>query len=238
MGRVARQTDNTILIDTAVTVLGALSHIWDIRCTVGCMVAPYMADEVKNAFVASAPALLVVFDHEAPASGATHFENIVTPPSSELSAELDSAAEWLGVSVEEILLAALGRTFGRTRGDGSVAVHVLGTQQTSRPVSLLCAAALPMGPSEMLQGAHNSLTGASGPVDAVPEIVLDVSGVAAAGPASCPLELRVTRVGEGAALRLDWWYDTARLDRYSVEEMAEQFPFALIEITSDAAAPL
>ena len=41
----------------------------------------------------------------------------------------------------------------------------------------------------------------------------------------------------GDLLHLDWWYDTARLERYTVEELAEQFPLALIEITSDAAAP-
>ena len=197
-----------------------------------------MADEVKNAFVASAPEPLVVFDRVAPGAGAPHFENIVTPPSSELTAELDSAAEWLGVSIEEILLAALGRTFGRTRGDGSVGVNVVDSQQTSRPVSLLCAAALPMGPTEMLQGAHNSLAATSGRPAVAPEIVLDVSGAAAPGPAACPLELRVSRDVEHAALRLEWWYDTAHLDPYSVEEMVEQFPLALIEITSDAAAPL
>ena len=201
------------------------------------MVAPYMADEVKNTFVASAPGSLVVFDRMAPNAGVTHFENIVTPPSSELAAELDSAAEWLGVSIEEILLAALGRTFGRTRGDGSVGVNVVDSKQTSRRVSLLCAAALPMGPTEMLQGAHNSLAAAARP-DVAPEIVLDVSGAAAPGAGGCPLELRVSQDREHGALRLDWWYDTARLDPYSVQEMVEQFPLALIEITSDAAAPL
>ena len=177
MGRVTRQTDNTILIDTAVTVLGALSHIWDIRCTVGCMVAPYMADEVRNTLVASAPESLVVVDHAAADGAARHFENVVTAPSSELSAELDASAEWLGVTVEEILLAALGRTFGRTRGDGAVIVDVAGGQPgVCRRVSLLCAAGAPMGPTEMLQGAHNSLTAASGHPDAHSEILLDVTG--------------------------------------------------------------
>lgn len=237
MGRVTRQTDNTILIDTAVTVLGALSHIWDIRCTVGCMVAPYMADEVRNTLVASAPESLVVVDHAAADGEARHFENVVTPPSSELSAELDSSAEWLGVTVEEILLAALGRTFGRTRGDGAVVVDVVGGHPgVCRRVSLLCAAGAPMGPTEMLQGAHNSLTAASGQVDAHSEILLDVTGDSATIASPRALGLRVARLADG--LHIEWCYDPGRLDRYSVEEMAEQFPLALIEITSDAAAPL
>jgi hypothetical protein len=50
------------------------------------------------------------------------------------------------------------------------------------------------------------------------------------------LELRVHRAGDG--LQLVWAYDAARFDAYSIEEMAEQFPLALIDITSDAAAPL
>ena len=49
------------------------------------------------------------------------------------------------------------------------------------------------------------------------------------------LELRVYRTD--GLLQLDWWYDTTRFDRYTVEELTEQFPFALFEMTSDAAAP-
>ncbi|GFM18191.1 MULTISPECIES: hypothetical protein [Mycobacteriaceae] len=201
------------------------------------MVAPYMADEVRNTLVASAPESLVVVDHAAADGEARQFENVVTPPSSELSAELDSSAEWLGVTVEEILLAALGRTFGRTRGDGAVVVDVAAGQPgLCRRVSLLCAAGAPMGPTEMLQGAHNSLIAASSHPDARAEILLDVTGAGATGQSPRALELRVARQSDD--LHIQWCYDPSRLDRYSVEEMAEQFPLALIEITSDAAAPL
>ncbi|MBX7451229.1 hypothetical protein GR927_24860 [Mycolicibacterium sp. 3033] len=201
------------------------------------MVAPYMADEVRNTLVASAPESLVVVDHAAADGEARQFENVVSPPSSELSAELDSSAEWLGVTVEEILLAALGRTFGRTRGDGAVVVDVVGGQPgLCRRVSLLCAAGAPMGPTEMLQGAHNSLIAASSHPAARAEILLDVTGAGATGQSPRALELRVVRQSDD--LHIQWCYDPSRLDRYSVEEMAEQFPLALIEITSDAAAPL
>ncbi|KMO81520.1 hypothetical protein BST22_03385 [Mycolicibacterium chubuense] len=202
------------------------------------MVAPYLPDEVKHTFVNSAPIALEVFDRAAaPCSGAQR-ARCTTAPSSELAEEIDGAAEWLGVQPEEILLAALGRTFGRTRGEGAVAVDVrTGRQRQSRPVSLLCAASWPMGPSEMLQGAHNALAAASAHHGAPAEIALTIAPVAdddTAGTAA--LELRVLRID--GMLHLQWAYDAARLDGYSVEEMAEQFPLALIEITSDAGAPL
>ena len=37
-------------------------------------------------------------------------------------------------------------------------------------------------------------------------------------------------------VQLDWWYDTRSFDAYTVEELAEQFPLALIEMTSEAPA--
>jgi hypothetical protein len=33
---------------------------------------------------------------------------------------------------------------------------------------------------------------------------------------------------------MDWWYDARRLDAATVEELTEQFPLALIELTSEA----
>jgi hypothetical protein len=142
------------------------------------------------------------------------------------------------VRVEEILLAALGRTIGRTRGEGTVTVDVTGGQRwLSHPVSLTCAAGPRSGPTEMLQGARAALAGAPGRESAQAELLLNVAVAPLVdAPAGRALELRVQRVD--GLLQVDWWYDAARFDAYSVEEMAEQFPLALIEITSDAAAPL
>lgn len=201
------------------------------------MVAPYIADEVKHPFVNTAPVALDVFDHAAATTSAPILEKSSTEFTSELTEELDGAAEWLGVQVEEILLAALGRTFGRTRGDGAVDVDVTGGHRwLCHTVSLPCAASWPMGPTEMLQGAHSALAAASGRPAAQSAILLNVDPAQPHEATGRALELRVQRVD--GVLRLDWWYDTARLDAYSVEEMAEQFPLALVEITSDAAAPL
>lgn len=222
----------------AVTVLGALSQFWDIRATVSCMVAPYITDEVKQRPVSTVQVTLDVFDHPEVDTMPQKLEKLSTAPTSELTEELDGAAEWLGVQIEEVLLAALGRTLGRTRGEGTVSVDVTGGHRwLCHPVSLICAASHPMGATEMLQGAHSALTGAPGRVTGESELLLNVAlaGVpdVAAGRA---LELRVQRID--GLLQIDWFYDAARFDEYSVEEMAEQFPLALIEITSDAAAPL
>lgn len=202
------------------------------------MVAPYISDEVKQRPVHNAPVTLDVFDHPTIDTLPAQLEKFGTSPSSELAEELDAAAEWLGVQVEEILLAALGRTLGRTRGEGTVTVDVTGGHRwLSHPVTLICSDAQPMGPTEMLQGAHSALAGAPGHASAQSELLLNVA--AAELPdvhAGRALEVRVQRVD--GMLQIDWFYDASRFDAYSVEEMAEQLPLAVIEITSDAAAPL
>lgn len=47
------------------------------------------------------------------------------------------------------------------------------------------------------------------------------------------LELRVYR--DADVLQLDWWYDTRRMERSTVEALMRQFPTALAELTSNAA---
>ena len=41
----------------------------------------------------------------------------------------------------------------------------------------------------------------------------------------------------GGVVVLDWWYDTRSFEPYTIEELAEQLPFTLIELTSEATAP-
>ncbi len=200
------------------------------------MVAPYTADEVRH-LVTPGPASLEVADHPSVEGIAPHFASLSTPPTSELADELDGAADWLGVRVEEILLAALGRTLGRTRGEGVVAVDVTGEHRwLYHTVSLICSDAPAMGPTEMLQGTHTTLAAAPGRPTAQSEVLLNVADHQNEAGGGHVFELLVHRT-EGQ-LQLDWRYDATRFDAYSVEELAEQFPLALIEITSDAAAPL
>lgn len=188
-------------------------------------------------FVTPVPAPLQVADRPAAEAIAPRFEISSTAPTSELAGELDGAAEWLGVRVEEILLAALGRALGRTRGEGTVTVDVTGEHRwLFHTVSLICSDAPPMGPTEMLQGAHTALSAAPGRPTGQAEVTLNVAAEQDATDGGRVLELRVHRTG--GLLHLDWRYDATRFDDYSVEELAEQFPLTLIEITSDAAAPL
>lgn len=195
-----------------------------------------MADEVRP-LVTTVAAPLEVFDRPTVEGNAPQFEMLRMASTSEFADEIDGAAEWLGVPVEEILLAALGRSLGRTRGEGGVAVDVAtGPAPPHRAVWLICSDAPPMGPTEMLQGAHTALTAAAGRAAIPCQVLLDVAAEATGSDGGHALGLHVHRAG--GALHLDWRYDTTRFDAYSIEEMAEQFPLALIEITSDAAAPL
>jgi hypothetical protein len=50
------------------------------------------------------------------------------------------------------------------------------------------------------------------------------------------LELRAHRRGE--VLVLDWWYDTRSFAPYTIQELSEQLPYTLIELTSEATAPV
>ncbi|PRC55878.1 hypothetical protein C6A85_41470, partial [Mycobacterium sp. ITM-2017-0098] len=85
-------------------------------------------------------------------------------------------------------------------------------------------------PTEMLQGAHAALSVAPGRDSAEAELLLNVAiAELVDAPAGRAPELRAQRID--GLLQLDWWYDAARFDEYSIEEMAEQFPLALIEIT-------
>jgi hypothetical protein len=51
-----------------------------------------------------------------------------------------------------------------------------------------------------------------------------------------PIELCAHR--RGGVLVLDWWYDAPSFERYTIEELSEQLPFTLIELTSEATAPV
>jgi hypothetical protein len=214
------------------------------------MVAPYLADpssdltyQMDNVTAAT----LRVVDYDIADGTVPKFDMLSIPATSELTAEVDGAAEWLGLAADEILLAALGRAIARTIGEGVVAVDVTGEGRwLLHAIPLVCATAHDVGPAEMLGNVHRALAASPGhTADAESEIFLNYVGTVPAGttptyetPAGLgyALELRVYRVD--GLLQLDWWYDTCRFDSYTIEELMEQFPFALFEMTSDAAAPV
>lgn len=186
--------------------------------------------------------MLRVVDHVVPAGNHRTLEKLPMPPTSELTAELDGAATWLGLTADEILLAALGRTIARTIGEGVVGVDVIGERRwLLQAVPLTCATGSQMDPTELLRSAHSALATATRHTAAQSEVLLNFVGPVpdealpmydAAPGLEHALELRAYRAG--GLQHLDWWYDVEQFDRYTVEELAEQFPLALVEMTSDA----
>jgi hypothetical protein len=168
-------------------------------------------------------------------------ESLATPPTSELTAELDGAAAWLDLTASEIILAALGRTIARTIGDGVVGVDVTGERHwLLQPLPLVCATAEQADATDMLGMVHRALAaGVVHPAQAPSEIFVNNAGEVSDAPLDeippglgYAMELRVYRMN--GDMHLDWWYDTSRFDAYTVEELMEQFRLSLFEMTSDA----
>lgn len=148
-----------------------------------------------------------------------------------LSAELDGAAEHLGLLNGKILLAALGRAVARSIGRGVVAVDV-----DSHIIALDCVKPAELDATELLDHVCAALAGSTvrNPDQALAELAFRCAGpVSAAEPlAGHALELRAYR--NDGLVQLDLWFDTRRFETYTITELAEQFPMALIEITSEA----
>jgi hypothetical protein len=152
-----------------------------------------------------------------------------------LTDELDEAQRSIGVTTEEILLAALGRTIARTIGQGVVAVDFASGTQTASTLGLRCSSADDSSADEMLAAVHRELTAAPSRGTGSPAEVL-ISYRGSAPELACfdhALEIRIYR--EGGVMHLDWRYDSRQFASYTVQELTEQFPLALIELTSEAA---
>ncbi len=163
-----------------------------------------------------------------------------------LTQELDGAEVALGLTTQEILLAALGRTIVRVIGEGVVSVDLAGRGADVHAVELTCSGPAALPATDAIVAAHRA-------VDAL-ATHRAVNGTAArplgdalfvhGDPGGTTAEVR----GHGHALELharrrdgvvalDWWYDVRAFDPYTVEELSEQFPYALIELTSEATVP-
>ena len=175
---------------------------------------------------------LRIADHEtADAPQAADLTKISTALDSTLTGELDGAQWYLGLAGEEILLAALGLAIARVIGEGVVPVDVAGH---SGSVPLSCTSAGLATATEALAAVHRSLSaGPTAPkLAAQPPSEIYFSYLATEPGLRHALELRVYRAD--GLVQLDWWYDTRSFDSYTVEELAEQLPLALIELTSEA----
>ncbi|MCV7279450.1 hypothetical protein H7J88_07300 [Mycolicibacterium flavescens] len=214
------------------------------------MVAPYMVPSVSEVIHRPgdlALATIRITDHDVAETGrSATMSKRSTPARDELTAELDGATEWLGLPADEILLAALTRTIARTLGEGLVRVDIASERGSLLDaVPMVCASAAQATATEVLASVHRTLAGASEHVAAATsEVYFNYIGEvpAATEPVQDTppglghaLEVRVYRAD--GDVHVDWWYDTSRFEAYTVEELTEQFPLALYEMTSDALPP-
>jgi hypothetical protein len=233
-------------IDIVVTVLVGLSQIWDTPGSVPFMVA-HTATSERTALQNHVPRLhMSLTDHEVVAAAPGQAVKVAAPLDSVLTLELDGAAFALGLTGDELLLAAFGRTVARTIGDGVVAVDVA-RDGRSVPCALYlyCAGEPQMAATDVVALVHSALAadaddrllGSAEAADMPAEVLFHYVGTTPARAHLAPLrghalELRAYR--DNGVMRVDWWYDSSRFDEATIQELAEQFPFALIELTSEA----
>lgn len=243
MGSGNHYSDIPAVIDMAVTVLALVSHFWDTPRSVTGMVAPHLAK--PHAFAADAgPALRMrVTDRDARPGSPVRLS---APLDTVLTLELDGAAFALGLAADELLLAALGRTVARTMGEGVVAVDVVRDGRSAPAmIDLSCVGERHLDATDMVLMAHHALTDlathdlGSFFADGEPaaEVFFNYAGTAPERAATAPLlghALEVRAYRDRGLMQVDWWFDGRRFDRATVQELAEQFPFALIELTSEA----
>lgn len=235
-------------IDRPVTFVLDASHIWDTGCSVCAMVAPYRdgpPSDVMTSPAANPYALLRLTDYDVADVGCSHRRvRHQAPLTRVLTLELDGALSGLKSSIEELLLAALGRAIARTIGNGVLVVDV----EARGRVAVMCATDRQVSASEMLSDVRAMLATAGEPpapnAARGADIHFSYSGAdpwsgfdgEQAGHGAPPLQLRAYRTA--GLLVLDWWYAVDQFESCTVDELTEQFPLALIELTSEAVAPI
>ncbi len=248
MGSGNHFSDIPAVIDMAVTVLALVSHFWDTPRSVTVMVAPHLATPHDFAAdVAGSPLRLRVTDRDAPRGALRDSPvRLSAPLDTVLTLELDGAAFALGLAADELLLAALGRTVARTMGEGVVAVDVVRDGRSAPAVvDLSCVGERHLDATGMVLMAHLALTEPSthrlgsffGDSAAGAEVFFNYAGTTPARSVTPPLlghALEIRAYRDRGVMQVDWWFDGQRFDLATVQELAEQFPFALIELTSEA----
>lgn len=189
---------------------------------------------------------LRVIDHDV--AGPTPFgemSRVSAPLTGVLAVEADEAHRYLDVTLEELLIAALGRTVARTFGEGELR---LGVYDHQCPIPLECTNARALDATGALRAVHRALRAihpaSEAPVDvffsylgAVTEpSLVELMPAESTSGRGYALALRVYRSDD--VLQMDWWYDGRRLEPSTVEELTQQFPLALIELTSEAVPPI
>ena len=203
------------------------------------------AGEIGSVAPHNTPVTVTNEDHQQSASGAVspaNMERFAISLSSELTDELDGAAEYLLVDVEAILVAALARAMERVLGAGQAYVDITVANERAgswlaavQRVQLHCVSAAELDATDMLAAVGQAMAAADADLTGDCDVLFSY-GTTPIGDdhpgAAHAVELRGYR--RDGVLQLDWWFDALRVDSYTVEELAEQFPLALIELSTEA----
>jgi hypothetical protein len=204
------------------------------------------AGEIESDLPSPASAMLHVADYEFggddTAGAQTDMRRLQAPLSPVITAELEGAAEYLEVDSEVLLIAALGRALERVIGPGRAAVDVAAAKERSggglavlRRLTVDCVPATEVDATEMVQTVRRALDEASADPTDVADVLFSYGMTAIDGEHPGPahtLELRAYH--DGDVVHLDWWYARRQFEPYTVEELTEQFPLAVIELASEA----
>ncbi|OMC34332.1 hypothetical protein A5740_00790 [Mycobacterium sp. GA-1841] len=144
--------------------------------------------------------------------------------------ELRGAQVAMGCTVEDLLLATLGRAVARTIGEGVLRVDVVGGvgRHDVRQIGVPCVSRRGLSGPELLAAAYPT-NDSSGHPSA--DISFAFGEGLPAHRARSPLAVHI-HPGPETTMCLQWRFDRRGFDRCTIEELAEQFPLALIELTS------
>jgi hypothetical protein len=186
------------------------------------------------------PLAMTIADYDADGAPAVgDMSRLSAPLSSVLTEELDGARQAMSLDVEVYLLAALGRAIERTIGAGMTLVDLSTSHRPAglRQLALDCVSATEVDATEMLRAVNVTYSEArrGAPNWESSDVLLSCVAVAvrnAHPEMGHALELHAYR--QDGVLQLDWWYDNRRFEPYTIEELSDQFPLALIELSSEA----
>lgn len=211
------------VIDNDVRLLAQLSHFWDNLATV-----TYMSVSVLP-YAYGASSWIADYGTAGPPVAAD-MATVSSSLDEVLTAEVREAQIAMGCTAEELLLAALSRTVARTIGEGVLVVDIVSGPERAgyRRVGVSCVSHRGMSGPELLAAAR--------PVaDNGEHLSADVEFAYGGGPRSgqCehPLAVHIRR-DSATTMRLDWRFNSRGFDHCTVQELTEQFPLALIEVTS------
>jgi hypothetical protein len=173
------------------------------------------------------------------APAVSDMSRVSAPLSLILTQELDGARQALGLDIEVLLIAALGRAIERVVGTGMSMVDVSMSHRPAglRQLALDCVPATEVDATHMLAAVNRTYGEARRGAPSWESADVLLSCVAVAVRDVHPemghaVELHTYR--QDGVLQLDWWYDNRRFEPYTIEELSEQFPLALIELSSEA----